>query len=473
MSLVGHSAKFFCQKSASSSSSSSSSLIRLPVLDMMIERAKTIDSLSLKDTAVVYVHHALGTSETLLNSMFQLGLSPKNTFVLGKRYSNSDAIIERIKGYGVHYQVNSKQAGLGEHDISFTRDINSLWADVVAHLKSEQANHIKKVLLLDHGGYAVKYVPHSILEGYKVVGLEKTTSGIIALGGRLPNLPVINVAKCAAKNFLESPLIAEAIMTKLAPFIDMAREPTECGIIGYGVIGRAIAEKLLKLGHRVMVYDNNLAQLQTLKSAPRKDLRPTNDLSTLVNFSKLVFGCSGSDVTESLDAFTLAPAEKTLISCSSEDREFLTLLNHIQQKYNGKARVWANDFKDVVYTNEFGHNINILRAGFPYNFDHSGESVPANDIQLTRALVLAGFLQSIDFLKKPHIFDNGNNMYALDAELQQWVVREWLKYQEKGRYSKETLANFEDLDWINKNSSGDHEPLSFSLDSPSTQTLKM
>lgn len=430
----------------------------LPVLNAMITAFKSkMSPKPLEKTAVIYVHHALQTSVPVLESMFKLSLAPKNTFVIGKRYSDNDEVIKKARSYDLHYQSSSEQSGLGRFKQSFTRDINLLWAEVVSQLDPEK---IDNVLILDHGGYATNFVPSDILEKFNVVGLEKTSGGLRALNFG-PSFPLINMANCAAKRVLESPLIAEAILSKLKPVIDMTTIPTECGIIGYGTIGKAIAEKLLSLGHRVIVYDNDPAQLKTKSS--RKNLVMTNDLSSLVNFSKFVFGCSGCDVTESMDAFRLAPEQKTLISCSSEDLEFLTLLQYIQKVYNGKARVMANTFSDVVYTNDFGNTIRILRAGFPYNFDHSGESVPANDIQLTRALVLAGVFQAISFFKKPHCLENGE-IYALDAGLQQFVVHEWLKYQPQHRFSPNILMKFDDPTWIKDNSPGIQEPLDFSLE---------
>lgn len=433
---------------------------RLPVLDSMVEQFKIINPKPLEKTAVVYVHHALQTSVSLLDSLFQLSLSPKNTFVLGKRYSDNLDVIQKVKDYGVYYQPSSKQVGLGGFEESFIRDTVLLWSEVSRQLQNN--TEIKNVLILDHGGYAANFIPSDIREKFHVIGLEKTSGGL----GRFsaPSFPLINVAHCAAKKLFEPKLIGAAVLAKLKPVIDMtAMQPTECGVIGYGCIGQAIAQNLLDLGHRVMVYDINPVQLKGIPA--RKNLLPTNDLSTLVNFSKFVFGCSGQDVTQSTDAFRLAPENKTLISCSSEDREFLTLLEHMQRIYNGKARAMAQVFKDVTYTNDFDHQIKILRAGFPYNFDDTGESVPANDIQLTRALVLAGVFQAIDCLKKPDFTQNAG-LYSLDAELQQYVVQEWLKYQK----SPPMERKFANKDWVAENSPGIKEILSFHLEENLAQT---
>jgi hypothetical protein len=110
--------------------------------------------------------------------------------------------------------------------------------------------------------------------------------------------------------------------------------------------------------------------------------------------------------------------------------------------------------------------IGILRGGFPYNFDDSGESVPANDIQLTRALVLAGVFQAIDYFRNPNVLGK-RGLYALDADLQRFVVHEWLQHQPRSRSTVpgNVLSNFEHADWIKANSPGIQETLSFTLES--------
>lgn len=441
-------------------SSVTNAFIRLPVLDVMVDKLSAIEQSPLSNTAVVYVHHPLRTSLNLLDSMFSLGLAPKHTFVLGKHYSENTWVVQEAKRRGVHYQPCSPQVELGHFDESFTRDIHSLWAEVIKQL--EKRPYVENVLILDHGGHAINLMPASIAQNFKVVGLEKTSGGLVnwVRQGTAPSFPLINIANCATKRTLESPLIAEAVVEKLSPVIPVSRQPTTCGVIGYGAIGTAIAEKLLSLGHRVIIYDNDPLQLQTAHL--RKNFLATQDLISLVASADLLFGCSGQDVTRSVEAFRLSPRDKTLISCSSGDREFLTLLQLIQK--NSQSGTVENPLRDVTYESEFGGKIKILRGGFPYNFDDSGESVPANDIQLTRALVLAGVFQAIDFFKNPNVLGK-KGLYALDAELQKFVVQEWIQYQPKNRYSESVLSHFEHIDWIKANSPGIQEALGFTLES--------
>ncbi len=111
---------------------------------------------------------------------------------------------------------------------------------------------------------------------------------------------------------------------------------------------------------------------------------------------------------------------------------------------------------DVEYKTDMGATIRILRGGFPINFDDSGESVPANDIQLTRALVLGSVLQAIQFFGKSEILDKGG-VYALDPQIQSFVIREWLKYQPAHRFPKDITDKFQNEEWILEHSGGTYE----------------
>ncbi len=416
----------------------------LPLLDYLLNKVLREKRVSLEKTAIIYIHHPLQTSVNLVDSMIQLGAQPKNIFVLGKKYSECPAVVEQIRHYGIHYQPCSAQMGWGQFSHSFTRDINWLWKSVTDHLQED----VKNVLLLDHGGYATSFMPVPILEKYKVIGVEKTTAGLIRLNDQgLPPFPLIGVAHCATKKILESPLIAEAIVNKLLSLIPEDPYKATCGIIGYGAIGKAVATKLLAMGYKVILHDNNPIPLTN-------GITFTHGISELVASSDYIFSCTGQDSIKSIEPFRVSQTDKTLISCSSEDKEFLTLLKAIQKKNN---TVVKNPFSEIHYSTDKGATIRVLRGGFPVNFDHSGESVPKKDIQLTRALVLLSILQAAEFFNNPQLL-NRAGIYAVDPQMQRFIVKEWLKYQPTNRFAKHVTDKFEDLSWIRENSGGSYEP---------------
>lgn len=416
----------------------------LPVLDAVLCRALLyLGKAPLVRTAVVYVHHPLQTSINLLEAIIALGVQPNHIAVLGKLYSECDKVVDQIKQLGVYYQPASTPLGLGRFAYSFTQDINLLWAHVMSTVTQSD---IDNILILDHGGRALGFIPGVLVKNYRVVGVEKTTAGLINPDIRGLPFPIIEVASCAAKKAIESHLIANTICAKLIPFIPLNTEGLLCGVVGYGSIGKAISEKLRSMGHKVLVYDNDINQLKELEKT-----EITNDIGALISASDYIFGCTGRDITENiLEHFRLSSRNKTLVSCSSEDKEFLSLLQMFQMK---QGDVPNHIFDNVNYRTDMGATITILRGGFPVNFDASGESVPSLDIQLTRSLVFAGILQAQQFFNNPGLL-NKMGFYALDTKLQKFIVTEWLKGQAKERFSSEVVERFFDEKWIAQKSGG-------------------
>ena len=438
-----------------SSSNEVTALINLPVFEKMLKKAiHSLGSESLKKTAIIYIHHPLQTSVNLIDAIIRLGASVNNIFVLGKHYSECPAVVNQIIDMGVYYQPCSLQTELAKYAFSFTRDINLLWSAVLKNI----ANDVEEILILDHGGHAIAYFPPELLERYKVIGIEKTTAGLMKhdIHG-LPPFPLIGVANSAAKRFLESPLIADAVVAKLMDYMPVNTKNITCGVVGFGAIGMSLTKKLRSMGFRVVVHDK---KSDCLDYAADFDVLTTDDLSALIASSDYIFGCSGQDITSSfIDHFRLAKADKTLISCSSEDKEFLSLLQVIAAQKNGRV---SSPLNHLEYQSDLGATISVVRGGFPVNFDGSGESVPANDIQLTRSLVLASILQAIEFFKIPSVVKRGG-IYALNPTAQRCLVRDWLGYQPESRYCDDLVNNFKNEEWILNNSYGLHKPLSCTL----------
>lgn len=435
------------------------SITYLPILKKLIDQSLMQKQFSLRDTAILYVHHPLKTSVNLIDSMIRLGAPPKNIYVLGKKYSECETVAQQISQYGVHHQPCSAQIGLGQYNYSFTRDINLLWKKVSDNLGKD----IPNLLILDHGGYAASFIPEPVLKQHKVIAVEKTTAGLIKFNDQgLPPFPLISVADCAAKKILESPLIAEAVVNKLLTLIPKNPDTAKCGIIGFGAIGAAIVAKLLSMNYKIMIFDHH----QPTKT--QKGANFAEKLGELVEFSDYIFGCTGEDSIENIEALIHSKKDKTLISCSSEDKEFLSLLKAIQKENNTLIQ---DPFAEIRYTTDKGATIRILKGGFPINFDHSGESVAPRDIQLTRALVLTSILQAIQFFNKKNLL-NKAGIYTLDAKAQRFLANEWLKTQPVARYSQDVIRNFQNLEWIIKNSGGIYEPCSIIGNLENNTTLR-
>lgn len=395
--------------------------INLPVLDELIANANCIETEEvLRKTLIYYVHHPLQTSINVIDSFVELGAHYENIFVLGKKYSQCDDVVASFKKRGVHYQASSEQLRIGQYATSFIRDINWLWFQLILHLK----DGIENILVLDHGGHAIHYIPSELLANYRIVGIEKTSAGFFDIEKRgLPAFPMIDVANCAAKRYLESPLIAKAIVNKLFSVLPKMDVKINYGIVGLGVIGQAIIERLLEREQKLVVFDPNPKLMKSYENDAR--LICAKDTRDLIAVCDWIFGCSGRDISESsIDLFRITPHDKTLVSCSSEDKEFLSLLRFIDKEKPLKF----NPFDTIEYSSELGAKIHILRGGFPANFDSSGESVPADEIQLTRALVVGAVLQAIQFFNNEDILAS-SAIHPLNWDVQKFIVLGWLHHQ--------------------------------------------
>lgn len=405
----------------------------LPVVDNLLkENQHLLRQEPLEKTVIVYVHHALQTSINVVNSLLMLGAKPACIYILGKSYSENKAVVAHMKALGVTYIDSSDQTGFGEYKRAFKSDIKYLWTLVEKHLDSR----IKDILVLDHGGHAIQAIPKKILSSYNIIGIEKTTAGTMGYDAEnKPNIPIINVAGCAAKRLLESPLIAHAVSSKVKSIIKTISKEKVCAVIGFGAIGQSVANVLESQGKQVLVYDKNHSTSADFS------------LEDVIEKSDYIFGCTGTDITFNIaHSIVQTQGTKVFLSCSSEDKEFLSLLKEIT-----KSKRFSQDklFDDLVFNTKACGKVVIVNGGFPVNFDNSGESVPAQDIQLTRALIVGGVIDAIKMNQSQLIFQN--NLYKLSAGIQKTIVSSWLKE----RLSKtEIPALFKSLKLIENESLG-------------------
>lgn len=395
--------------------------IHLPVLDALLATANHEQTKKVMDkTVIYYVHHPLHTSINVIDSFVALGARYENIFILGKKYSQCDEVVSILQSRGVHYQLCSMQSRIGQYATAFIRDINWLWFQLVLHVNE----HIDNILILDHGGHAITYVPSELFARYRIVGIEKTSAGFFDIDKRgLPPFPIIDVANCAAKKYLESPLIAKAIVNKLLSLLPAPHINIHYGVVGLGAVGQAICERLVERGHELVVFDVNPELMKSYQEDSR--FVCADDTRDVLATCDWIFGCSGRDISEaSLDQLKITPKDKTLVSCSSEDKEFLSLLRFIETQ---KPLIFE-PLETIEFQSARGGIIRLLRGGFPANFDNSGESVPANEIQLTRALVVGAVLQAIRFLIDEDVLAQ-SAIHPLCWDMQQFIVSEWLHHQ--------------------------------------------
>jgi len=410
----------------------------LPVLDAIVGAASK-GMLGLHSVAFVCVQHLLFTTVSLLGSLVKLGVTPGNIHITGKPYSASPLVINHLIETGYHYYPNVHQQNLGEFADYFKHDIKSMWHAVYDDLKFK---NISLIVILDDGGMCLTNVPAFIREKYDLIGIEQTTSGLTNPLMRDLSFPVIEVASSAAKQILESPLIAEAVIKKLDTLLPVSKYNLTCGVVGVGFIGAAITRKLISLNHKVITYD-----LDGRKTKRFEKACPAETLEEILIEADYIFGCSGKDITEDFSLDTLNK-EKTFISCSSQDKEFQTLL----KIFNKHHCAYLNVLDNLECTLN-SQKVHIIRGGFPVNLDNSGESVSASDIQLTRGLLLGGALQAIVMGSRYPSFQPILR-YMLNPTLQSFVVSHWVLNNSTAASSFARSHLWRDIAWVTANSKG-------------------
>lgn len=442
------------QRFFSTHSSSKVEPIEPPQLELLNKIANVAVAnrfLGLEDTLLVCTQPILLTTLSMFKNMFdKLGLKQENTFVVAKPYSANLSAVKYLEEQGVNITTIPFPRIPGGYQELKEQTLKDAWQRVRAHAKAE---NIQNIILMDEGGGWTEFKPAKATHEIPSWGaLEQTTFGTRSpIIGSQP-FRLVNVAQSAAKKYGESPLIAQTIIRKLDSLIGEIGLSTDhaCGVVGNGPIGYAIAEHLLKLGYDVTVYDE---REEAFENVIHKNCTRTHDLKWLISNSDCIFGCTGRDIFKGLDIREVVRMPKTFVSCSSEDIEFLSLLEEL-----ARQKVRQEPFQTIYCQSVNNQTIRIVRAGYPFNFDGSLFSMTAEDSTFTLGLMLGGFIQSRMSLQKmvknTRVISSGG-IDMLDPLIQRVVFEQFVKSQEK-RFSPELKECFRSEEWIAKNSVGEH-----------------
>lgn len=410
---------------------------RLPVLQTLLN---DFSSAIREDITLVAVQHLLSSTGSLFDAIVSLGIKPNNIYLLGKIYSTHSETEKKLRSLGINIPQATHPAIPGTYAEALETDVKRLW-----HKVKENMSHNSLVIILDDGGYAIKNCPEEILNGYRVLGIEQTMSGIKLLNRNFKNLPVISVAGSAAKTIIEPPIVSEAVNIRLGNVIKELH-PKRIGIIGYGNIGYAVAKQLSKF-YDVEVFEKN----ESLLSHKLTNAHYSTDMNFVFDNCDVIVGATGEDI--SLHHYTKwlkeVDNDKTLISISSGDIEFNSLLRYA----NGQLSPVTSALQTLEINTLNGKKIKILRGGMVANFTGEADSSPSHIIQFTRGLLLAAIFQIFD---KYDELKSQKGIIMLDPSLQKKVVTAWFKDQPQRNadYSDEVLEGFKNEDWIAQCSEG-------------------
>jgi NAD binding domain of 6-phosphogluconate dehydrogenase len=374
------------------------------MLNTLVNKIKDTHKDCLKNIWIIGFQHLLETTGSMIESLCELGVDPKKIFLQGKLYSSNNSVVNRLRELGIYVHPGSNYNTPGNFKVSAKRDIEILWEKVSSLLTYDQ----QKIIILDDGGICRQNFPRKLYKKHFVCSVEQTTSGLF----EETFVPIINIAKTQTKSIYEAPMIANAVLdrafTQLPLFFPAN---TKVAVIGTGNIGAAMVKALQNNKFSTFVFDKNSSMLTEYP----ENIRLKNTINALEKCD-VVFGCTGRDIIPEplYEKIKFMPAKKTfLFSCSSGDIEFQYLLSKCSS--NNKHIL------DNMFVKTAPH-LQIMRGGFPINFDNSPESVPSSDIQLTRCLLLAGIFQAT---LAPRMDPNSKVM--LDQTWQNFINNMWNK----------------------------------------------
>ncbi|MBP6104765.1 MAG: hypothetical protein KA508_06905 [Gammaproteobacteria bacterium] len=434
----------------------------MPLLDQMGALGKGY--VNFNRTAFFGIQHILRTNVPLFQHLIDdLGANPQYIFLSGKGYSDNEEAEHLLENtLGIRYfKLNPAYAAMpGKYQEVLRTHLRNNWD---LFLKTIKGKDIEKIVVFDEGGHCFETMPESLCFKYSMVGIEQTRGGLYSPSIEVLPFPLIEVASSALKRSLESPLIIEAVISKLKKLLQRKNthinEETVFGVVGNGAIGSHLTQYLLSSGHHVMAFDEN-ATAFVGPSWKQKNFYRARDIREVIVRASYIFGCTGKDITQGASEYlhTLA-RDKVFVSCTSEDKEFKTLLRTISENKDSRQLedpAFLEKESELRYISESGGVLTVLGRGFPINFDHSGESVPADQIQLTRALMLAAFIQGSTQAQTLSGEGRINTPPRIMVHpfLQQYIARQFHTYQSSNTLLANKWQSFEDLHWIANQSSG-------------------
>lgn len=384
---------------------------------------------------IISVQHLLRSTGSMFESIIEYGFIPQNICLAGKVYSTHFETQEKLKDLGINIIESESPKELGCYTESLENDIRKMW-----HTLSEKLIPNSIIIILDDGGYTLKNAPKQILKNHFVYGIEQTTSGI-RIQNTLGKFPVIQVAASAAKVIIEPPIVSEAVKIQLLKIIQ-GLNPKKVGIVGFGHIGKAIANEF-KSFYDILIFDIR----NEIKDKLFSGVIFCNSLLDLYSKSDVIIGATGQDISD-LNWLKNSVGNKTLISVSSGDIEFNTLLRNCKPYMTENL---TNYLQTINLKTERGHSLKILRGGMVANFTGTADSSPGHIIQVTRGLLFSAILQIIR--DKSHL-ETQSGAIILDPFFQKEVVQLWFEDQpqRKADYTKAVLDGFSNINWIKEQS---------------------
>ena len=166
----------------------------LPLVEYM---SSIFVNVRLDNTLVIACQHILPTNYPMFNLLFDKGLKPENTFILGKCYSTEPNTLKLFIRRGVKIPKFSNYFDSHKSfDKEYEDHVRKFFLSII---NKKNLNNYKKIILIDDGGFLIE-TAHKLLKNFKkLVGVEQTSSGYEKIKNINLKFPVINVARSQTK----------------------------------------------------------------------------------------------------------------------------------------------------------------------------------------------------------------------------------------------------------------------------------
>jgi S-adenosylhomocysteine hydrolase len=287
---------------------------------------------------------------------------------------------------------------------------------------------ISRLVVLDDGGLILSWLNRAFetdlfskedrdnLAKLRVVSVEQTTFGrhlVEHLHSRRRGdresfsvpIPIGNVAETRLKLEKESGLIADSVVRELDAWIRASKDrgrhiknlhEASVGVIGFGVVGSWVCKALQQFAvQRIVVFDSDASHSSIARSVGHPVAHSVRDLASQCS---VIIGCTGAPGGVELTADMLRP-RTILASASSGNHEFTHAFlssgkghrEDINPEVTPDRDASAFDWVHSIFTIRVPNGVAyVLNGGFPVNFTGAIDPIRAEDIELTRCLIVAG-----------------------------------------------------------------------------------
>ncbi|WP_346898993.1 hypothetical protein [uncultured Roseibium sp.] len=185
-------------------------------------------------------------------------------------------------------------------------------------------------IVLEDGGHWTRFIARNDEIRPPIAHIEQTTKGAriaaeLLEKGQLRH-QISSIARSVPKIRVENFFIAQRIHMETELLLSTIGETAmfrKCVVIGFGIIGRAVARFMKNMGGDIYVHDKNEL---ILASAAIEGFKQFSEIGFSGMEPVIVFGATGEDISESPVLQTILSSVKRafLISCSSGSVEYKT-----------------------------------------------------------------------------------------------------------------------------------------------------